>query len=236
MGEDALVDAATILGTLIAAATFMLVISDWTKLRHRSRPVVWFVDSWGFGTTPRGERGRTLSISNGGREPAVMSFLGFANAELIRPTDRAVKKWLIMPGESIDLMLRDKEFDKAWVLISWIEPSDTRFTHNEWHPLMTGTDLEREQLRQAELQTTSKGHMRKPIPSRKPLGPQGWWKTVERRSEQSKESRTESLKILSTQHPLTLVFPTSIEQFGSFDDQESSSPTPQETRTSGAQS
>jgi hypothetical protein len=157
--RNSIVDGATILGTLIAIATFMFVLSDWFARKRRVRDITWNVVNWGNEPLAANPARYGVSITNAGDENAMLESIHIFRAKAMIGSERPLKTWVIMPGSTIDLTIETTSVQEAWILLEWVSPANVSRIWYEWFPVARDTKLTAERQR-----TTAK--RRNPITGR----------------------------------------------------------------------
>lgn len=207
MGD--IVDAATVLGTLIAIATFMFVLYDWVKGRRQVHEVDWYVNTWATSTDADGRTLAYAFITNGGRENAIIQTIQVMRGSIQITEQRVVEKWVLIPGDTIDLTITNYNPEETWLLIQWVPSNDRRYLYEEWFSLSKMTRLSDEEYESGLRQMPKLTRQRKRVKN-KPARPGSWKQTMwEARHLPSKEY-LEAQQYRIEQEPTTELYPFSV--------------------------
>lgn len=204
-----LVDAATILGTLIAVATFMFVLSDWVKERRKVREVMWKVGTWGTSETADGQKLAYVFITNGGRENALIQTIQVMRGSIQVTEQRVVKKWVLVPGDTIDLTVAKYNPEETWLLIQWVPSNDRRYLYEEWFSLSKMTRLSDEEYESGLRQLPKLTRLRKRVKN-KPARPGSWKQTMWKTRHLQSEKYLEAQQYRTEQEPTTALYPFAV--------------------------
>lgn len=204
-----LVNAATILGTLIAIATFMFVLSDWVKERRKVREVMWEVGTWGTSETGNGQKLAYVFITNGGMENALIQTIQVMRGSIQVTEQRVVKKWVLVPGDTIDLTVANYNPEETWLLIQWVPSNDRRYLYEEWFSLSKEGKISDEEEASAQRQLPKLTRRRKQVKN-KPARPGGWKQTIRRTRHMRTEEYIEAQRYRTEQAPTTALYPFAV--------------------------
>ncbi|WP_445343523.1 hypothetical protein [Bifidobacterium sp. ESL0819] len=168
-----LVDAATILGTLVSIATFVFVLADWVKSLRSVVDFAWSAYAWGTTPYEDGHTTRQVSITNLGKGTALLVFIVFVHATVVPKGEPLVPSWVVRQGTVLNFDLEDYDPDQTWILIGWISAENREKVFTEWTCASESSPLANAERASAEKQRT---RIRKRIRARrnKPLGPGKW--------------------------------------------------------------
>lgn len=185
-----LVDAATILGTLVSIATFVFVLADWIKSRRSVPNFAWLAYAWG--TTQYGDGHTTdqVSITNLGKGTALLLSIVFAHATVVETGKQLVQSWVVRQGTVLNFELENFDPDQTWILVSWISAENREKVFTEWLCASESPKMLIAERTSAEKQQT---RIRKRIRAQhnKPLGP-GKWKLSYSLAKDSKTAEYEA--------------------------------------------